>query len=166
MTREWKPGDVALVSSWRGTEQFGIRVRPRTQEDPLTWCVLDSSNDTRGLSDDEVTRARPLAVIDPENENQISRLVDLVLAHGYTFDRSGTTPSDLAAALREFADPKPVKPDEPQGLGAVVEDADGERWTHADCDGPTWLQYGTAGDTWRYYADIDAVRVLSEGVTP
>lgn len=73
--------------------------------------------------------------------------------------------------LREFAKPKP---DEPTGLGAVVEDAEGVKWVRLGRPGddPTaddWRRAGwTSGDeserVWHFYADIDAVKVLSEGV--
>ena len=60
---------------------------------------------------------------------------------------------------------KPPKPAEPTGLGAVVEDARGRKWVRADIDREPWFSDERTGeDCWRAYADIDAVRVLSEGV--
>lgn len=64
--------------------------------------------------------------------------------------------------------PKP-KPEEPTGLGAVVEEADGTRWVRSDIM-PYVAQWSCArpDEPWRsvrrYYKDIAAVIVLSEGV--
>ena len=54
--------------------------------------------------------------------------------------------------------PKLVKPPEPQGLGAVVKDAEGDRWVN--------VGHGNWGSSLSlsHYADIDAVEVLSEGI--
>jgi hypothetical protein len=68
----------------------------------------------------------------------------------------------MTDALREFADLKPPKPEEPTGLGAVVQDAGGRKWTNTHR-----IRAWYHSDLGPYvYADIDAVRVLSEGVTP
>lgn len=58
----------------------------------------------------------------------------------------------------------PPKPEEPQGLGAVVEDEDGEKWMRFtnNSGGWPWIHAGPMDS--RKYADIAAVRVLSEGV--
>lgn len=59
--------------------------------------------------------------------------------------------------------PKP-KPVEPTGLGAVVEDANGLRWVKArDFDHALNWRSCPAG-MWRPFAEIDAVKLLSEGV--
>lgn len=73
------------------------------------------------------TQPRPVAVIDPADDSQVDRLIELVLAHGYAFKRD--TVADMPAALRKYAEPNPPKPDEPTGLGAVVEEA-GDEWVH------------------------------------
>jgi len=59
---------------------------------------------------------------------------------------------------------KPPKPAEPKGLGAVVEGAGGVLWVRAgkSYTDPNWRVCG--GSEWIRYADIPAVRVLSEGV--
>lgn len=154
MSAEWKPGDVAVVD--------GI-----------------------------VSVVRPLVVIDPEDREQVERL-----AVAYTTVESarsgdeyrawenrsaearGRIVDGLAAALREFANPTPPKPEEPTGLGAVVEDADGARYVRdyergampwaltkrTDTNGEHVDAYDSKAR--RSYADIAAVKVLSEGVTP
>lgn len=61
----------------------------------------------------------------------------------------------------------PPKPDEPQGLGAVVEDIHGRRYQRVDRDPAPWLRSDIAPDAaydWRDYDQINAVRVLSPGV--
>lgn len=59
------------------------------------------------------------------------------------------------------------KPDEPQGLGAVVEDAEKRRWVRASIPAGAVFQWTEAlSGAVRYYADIEVVRVLSEGVQP
>jgi len=104
---------------------------------------------------------RPLVVIDPEDRAQVERLCGLFLK-----GNDGTAigdANDLQAALREFANPSPPKPAEPTGLGAVVENSDGGRWVRTDVavDRPWWRYPGiTSG-----WAQVDAVRVLSEGVS-
>jgi hypothetical protein len=69
---------------------------------------------------------RPVVVIDPEDREQVERLCSGLLdIHWY-----GNADA-MQVALRKFANPTPPKPDEPTGLGAVVEDADGIRWVLA-----------------------------------
>lgn len=118
--REWKPGDVALVDSWRGKGQIAFRCQ-RGMGRP-TWCVLDG-NDTRGLVDDEVTLARRIIVIDPGDREQVGRLAQAI------WDAPGNILEALdeavQAALRSLVEPEV---EEPTGLGAVVEDAEGADW--------------------------------------
>lgn len=155
--REWKPGDVALVTI-DGKERPVVR-----SEGGHKWIVEPEPSSRRVIES-----VRPLVVIDPEDRQQVAQLVKMfnhtdgpVLGAVFT-DR-------LQAALREFANPTP-KPAEPTGLGAVIEDAEGKRWTRYDERDPQpWWRTGT-GDPdepieCRFaYADISAVRVLSEGV--
>lgn len=152
MKRDWKPGDVAMVSTPCCGESRAIRL----------WSDKWSGPGGSHSDGPEVT-ARPLVVIDPEDANAVSRLIACLLRHGYEFSRK----ADLTAALREFATPKPPKPEEPTGLGAVVEDADGALWTRVERgEAETRNPWYPATDPMMQpaeYADIDAVRVLSEG---
>ena len=115
-----------------------------------------------------VEHGRPVVVIDPEDREQVERLIR---AQDVSFDgvaRENVTDADLLdmqAALREFANPTPPKPDEPTGLGAVVEDAKGTRWVRVR-DGFNWRWRNDRLGEQTTYAYVDAVRVLSEGVTP
>jgi hypothetical protein len=149
---EFKPGDVALVDSWRGKGLLAFRCE-RVAGEP-TWCVHDGT-DTRGLHDHEVGAARPVAVIDPESPADTERL------YAALGGRIGM--ATLAEALREFAAPTPPKPPEPLGLGAVVEDAEEHLHTRCRNDSQPWC--GLDG-RFRPYADIAVKLVLSHGVEP
>ena len=74
--------------------------------------------------------------------------------------------SDLADQI-EAQLPKP-KPEEPKGLGAVVKDRDGNRWVRVDPnpgDNLLGAWESEFSPTNKTYSAIDAVEVLSEGVT-
>lgn len=155
--RDWKPGDVAMVTLPGGEQAIGVR--------PLRNDGWNHSGAFAGGADyDHIgdTDVRPLVVIDPEDREQVERLHGLYLAA-----RETTSKGDLQVALREFANPTPPKPDEPTGLGAVVEDAEGERYVrHGSAsldESVTWCNSTGAGRSWER---VNAVRVLSEGVTP
>jgi hypothetical protein len=153
---------MALIDSWRGKGQIAFR----TQRGSITgWCALDGT-DTRGLDDFEVGNIRPLVVIDPEDPDAVERLAALLWPHYDDASMAHLRKSEVTAdALREFANPKPPRPAEPMGLGAVVEDADGRLWVragHSHTD-PNWRVAGS--DEWTGYADVRAVKVLSVGVT-
>lgn len=124
----------------------------------------------------EPVTVRPLVVIDPDDRKQVERFrdatVDALMEHvGKQCVRERDfTNVDLGnamqAALRQFAESKPAKPDEPTGLGAVVEDGEGVRWVRVDAVGSgrtasNWVDAYSKENRW---SDIDAVRVLSEGV--
>lgn len=153
MSREYQPGDVAMVDG---------SVMLRTREGWLFAALNGGSwSHAEGSSADRVTSlARPLVVIDPEDREQVERLRSLLFgnsahAHGI---------NEMQAALREFADPTPPKPDEPTGLGAVVEDEAGDRWVRITLGAARrWQRVGWPDKRARFAA-IDAVRVLSDGV--
>lgn len=124
--REWEPGSVALVDSWRGVKQIAFRTK---RGDVDEWCVLDGT-DTRGLDLAGVIAVHPALVIDPEDREQVERL-----AAGYEQD---SDPGEVAidqmqAALRELANPKPPRMDEPSLWGVVEAHVPGiprRRWVH------------------------------------
>lgn len=133
------------------------------------WMVAFGDNIHERVNSCAGKGCRPLVVIDPEDAEQVEALRAVFRSREcLPFDRT----DDWQASLREFATPTPPKPDEPPGLGAVVEDARGRRFTrHCDCsqnpDWPAadWWPNGTsvAGSNVRW-SQITAVRVLSEGV--
>ena len=154
MKREWKPGDVALLT----THCCGNLVA--TKNRGASWHAA-------GGIDLEVTcqiaDARPLVVIDPEDPKEMDRFLGLLRRGNFSVHSCGTSARDyLAAALREFANPTPPKPEEPTGLGAVVEDGQGLKWVRLGQDLADW--YSDDLVAWRQWGDISAVRVLSEGV--
>lgn len=172
--REWKPGDVAMVRLDPETE---IRV----MYNGACWMGR------KGTFYDLHASARPLVVIDPEDREQVERLTKALrdtmpraivgLSEGDTQTLDRIFVESTAAALREFANPQPPKPDEPTGLGAVVEDAAGKCWLRDFERGAfPWRPVETSRVNGRHapntnaparasWGDITAVRVLSEGVT-
>lgn len=105
--------------------------------------------------------------IDYEDREAVERLTQLVFEVAHPFE---SRIADMAAALREYANPTPPKPEEPLGLGAMVEDAKGVLWFRMTVENQTWPgevwqeQYGDA-DRWSKWESVPAVRVVSEGVT-
>lgn len=171
MKREWKPGDVAVLAS--GGERvmaarFANRSCDPAHDRDLHWHRTDGDWNHLDVA------ARPLVVIDPEDREQIERLAAALFETGWVSEKwDQLTPGAKSAwksraktVLRDLL--APPRPPEPQGLGAVVEDAEGRRWVR-DLQGMragAWL-YSTVGKPphrWNW-ADVAAVRVLSEGVT-
>lgn len=152
---EFKPGDVVFhPGCGRGIVQ-DVTVR---------WGARGGFSLLRDVDDD----LRRLVVIDPDNEGDTDLLGDILEIHEWQpKPRSGAYDSgkDLADALRYFADPKPPKPDEPTGLGAVVEDAEGGKWVRIVSSAGWWWRSNRTSRNLRWSA-VDAVRVLSEGVQP
>lgn len=150
-------------------DTIGCRVSNCAQHRGMDHWHTARGTHSDGSSADAI---RPLVVIDPEDRQQVERLESLYLRDEH--DECANPTDCMADALREFANPTPPKPDEPLGLGAVVEDADDERWikidTHADCNDWTRIGNPENPDTAPYpnrrwtYNNIAAVKVLSEGV--
>lgn len=154
MTREWKPGDVAMARGF-GCEFLVVRTGVGVNSHwsaPMDW--------PNGEREDEL-EFRPLVVIDPEDREAVERLLGVMKERDWT-GIDDEAPADMQAALREYANPNPPKPDEPQGLGAVVEDEDGERWVRSHPEPTPWTRPHLSGTY--AYANIAAARVLSPGV--
>jgi hypothetical protein len=176
MTREWKPGDVALRVGHFG-RHIALRVRqcPGASLGHLEhWHFVDADvKETQCGSDfSGVAEYRPLVVIDPDSAPyrqgaDVHRFLDS-LARNWSkapdeFKMHGGTA--LLEWLRDQFEPPPPRPEEPTGLGAVVEDAEGRRWTRADEGTLPWHGIVGGGATlWENYARIGAVKVLSDGV--
>ncbi|HJR88953.1 MAG TPA: hypothetical protein VJ782_02205 [Aeromicrobium sp.] len=168
---EWKPGDVAA------TEYNGVRSRalvvkggwlcPAGHDRGPHWHAVGGG--WHPLDDDAVTFRR-LAVIDPEDRQQVERLglayLDMATTRGGpdrdAFDIPETV-EQMQAALREYATPTPPKPEEPTALGAVVVDSHEVEYVHL---GSGLWTYGTTDGPAGSFAwpNVDAVRVLSPGV--
>lgn len=159
MTREWKPGNVAK-------SRYGVVFKTERG-----W-IFDDGSGPNGPETESYPPAdlRPLVVIDPEDREQVGQLADLF--DGAVDGGSGWTGA-MQAALREFANLTPPKPEEPTGHLAVVEDVDGVRWVNwrdprdgAVAHDRHWQSSEMDAEKWCNYSDINVVRVLSEGVTP
>lgn len=168
MSREWKPGEVAHVDG---------DIYLRTGRG---WVFASKGGEAWfHAEDDSADRVsylvRPLVVIDPEDREAVERLQDLFADER---DRNGGQSrlvvggwaDAMQAALREYANPRDPKPDEPQGLGAVVEDENGYLYVRGYVNGEStheWHVIDPANNKrmgWWRYDEIDAVRVLSPGV--
>lgn len=134
-----------------------------------TGCEDDAGHSTDGGRVFGITRTRyaecdrygcsPVAVIAYEDRGQVDQIVRL--AWPYAVEK-GRLAENLSRGLCEFANPTPPKPDEPQGLGAVVEDAEGESWIRCRTF-PEWVH--ASGDAFaQKWEALTVVRVLSEGV--
>ena len=151
--QEYAPGTVAVATvrdvaavrvMWDGSDWVGAKVAG-------CWEHPDA----------RVADVRPLVVLDPA-DSDLPGVVE-VLAETGRF--SGTV-----KAIRDQT--KPPKPAEPQGLGAVVEDADAYVYVRGyqplDTVTHPWHVIDPSANKpmgWWKYADIDAVKVPSEGVT-
>jgi hypothetical protein len=158
VTREFQPGDVAAVtlSSGRDAKTYDL-------------CMWDAANQqwvsgahgrlhTDGVW--SISDVRPLLVIDPEDREMLARFAEWTADGDYAEWRLKWVQVFLRSLLA------PDKPEEPTGLGAVVE-VDGRVFdrkvrlvrTHASRE--PWF-----GDTVaRSWDDITGpIKVLSEGV--
>lgn len=163
MTRQWQPGDVAVLGNDIGlVVSFHTHGCPKSHPD--TGLHLHYAD---GDWDHVTINHRPLVVIDPEDSEQVQTFALALKAAALEHDSDGAYFTHIASnALRSLI--APPKPEEPTGLGAVVEDADGDRWVHVGPGEsfPVWAPADVkAGRTATSYADIAAVKVLSEGVT-
>jgi len=142
--REWKPGDVGVCSA------DGVRVVKANGSNDL-WHHPDYAN-PQSLT---ATSVRPLVVIDPAKNPH----------------RAGTAEWADWIEDRYVEQTKPPKPDEPTGLGAVVEDAEGKRWVRlpdppdADWNLDKPWRGGPGFGVRRNWQIVAAVCVLSEGIS-
>lgn len=163
----YKPGTVARFV---GDHFDGIVFRFRD----LSTGLEEWQSATEGCAYPTPDQLRPLVVLDLPHPDLAAKVMRQVAGfirehHGCAVEDS--TYADMIADQIE-QQTRPPKPAEPTGLGAVVEDSHGKRWTRYDCQGdpqPWWCD-GAGPDIpveRRFsYDDIDAVRVLSEGVKP
>lgn len=147
MTRNWKPGDVAM-------SKYGIVFLTESG-----W-IFDDHDGPAAVS---LQNLRPLVVIDPEDREQIERLAEV-----FCKSPSSGWVEAMQVALREYAEPRLPKPSEPIGLGAVVEDSRGILWIRTAppaAGDPTWCS-PSPSRTWSRWDYMNVVKVHSEGVTP
>lgn len=171
--REWQPGDVALVRSMYGTEVVGVRTGTPCN---MGWAYSMDLSDGPGPGGSGSTRTwssdadgelaiRPLVMIDPEDREQVERLTAALFSEIGGDWPDGHTANEVQAALREFASPTPPKPDEPTGLGAVVEAIYNNHFVRAQSGDAPWVRVADDGDARSCsWGEIAVVRVLSPGV--
>jgi hypothetical protein len=148
MGREFKAGDVAMVNGQvcirRGQDQW-------EHGDERAFRYHDHPN----------LEIRPLVVLDPEDREQVKRLLVAILAHHDPLHPDGR---GIVAALRSLI--APPRPEEPTGLGAVVEASsytdDLRPFVRCASESAPWMDERGNGHDW---SELDVERVLSEGVT-
>ena len=159
----WQPGDLAMVSAdGRGGQHRLARRGTTIVTNRPCWWFLDTRTFT------EVADVHAVALVDVEDREQVERLIDAINTYAHTDCESGSCRIDQTqAALRDYANPTP-KPDEPTGLGAVVEGAKGQRWIRVEPDGgrAKWMlsDAPSNADPRYVWSAVNAVKVLSEGV--
>lgn len=172
MSREWKPGDVARLGHVDGVSLVVDGCMKHLARGPH-W-----HHDDDGWDHLNVSHARPLVVIDPEDREAVERLADafdtsLRAADPDYYERAelyaaeGDDLDVMQAALREFANPKPPRPEEPTGLGAVVEDASSDLYVRTSQFAKRpWCRAGTDNHLGWVEMDDEPLKVLDEGVQP
>ncbi len=156
----YEPGTVA-VATVRGVKD--VRVMRRDRGDELgDWASRAAVAAWLAHDDCDVTDVRPLVVLD----NEFDRTLVKHLRTAFAQNPALTTLDWLAHQIESQT--RPPKPPEPTGLGAVVNDTQGDRWVrcrragHEGLMRVEWENERTCGHT--TWDAIDAVEVLSEGV--
>lgn len=160
---EWEPGDdtaAPVVIDWNGTALATMLRVLKEHYEPGYRSVMSAIRRANAPS--------PLVVIDPEDREAVERLLRELHAQRLA-DPTGTvfghTVESAQAALREFANPTPPRPDEPQGDGALIECHYDGKDGRAVRLGGSWTFYGDAlRDHSPHWDDFAAVRVLSPGL--
>jgi hypothetical protein len=159
---DYPVGTIALATV-RGVEGVRVMAGEGLYPPKLRWVttdprLVDSGNDG-WYFDYDVTDVRPLVLLD----------LDTIGASSWKVVADNLRTTGCRIARENIADQieaqtKPPKPDEPTGLGAVVEDAGGDLWLRTEKADFPWRRPAKLqnGRVWR---TIDAVRVLSEGWT-
>ena len=158
---KYEPGTVAMIRV-KGDDREVIAFR----DDDSTvagWSLGERRRSAVWVDREQVTDVRPLVVLDPEDARCV--VTYLRLAAQYAMNKQAQDNAHRIADQIE-QQTRPPKPAEPTGLGAVVEDARGDFWVYTGLrnakDGETrlWFHGSLPAD----YADIAAVKVLSEGI--
>jgi hypothetical protein len=164
---EWKPGDVAYLRYCYAESGPAVRVDRCDQGHPdgPHWHFFDGRSGGGTMA----TEIRRLVLIDPEDGEQAKRLADAFTGRHHSSqqprDASQHAVLSMQAALREFASPTP-RIEEPQGLGAVVEDIEGTRWVRVSAEVDSACHYwsNSRGHWNRFDMLPTPVRILSPGV--
>lgn len=130
MSENWKPGDAEFAQiAWTSTSGRhggnGLALRCSDSYDESHWRTQAFGI----IPDAWVTDVRRLVVIDPEDREQVERLVETIRIEADKGDRRvivGGYVDAVQAALREFANPTP--PTEPTDPKARVTDRRENVW--------------------------------------
>lgn len=163
---EWEHGDVAMVECSDGEYRPALLDVDGWSGSGRQGRWVFANGGFRWVAE---SFARPAALVDFEDATEVERLLSLYYNHPGDYGVAPRSVTKMQAALREFAKPRPPKPEEPTGLGAVVRDRIGHTWTRTHrpssvIEGgrkPWTAEIDTGFDS--DYADIDVVKVLDEG---
>jgi hypothetical protein len=173
MSGDWKPGDVGLIRpAGEEAAAVGICFRGPGELAPYGRWRLGSGEEVWS----SVRSVRRLVVIDPEDASQVEAFTDTWVHAKAGHNLGNSYPGEvehMTTALREFANPVP-RIEEPQGLGAVVEDSEGVEWVRTErrrnLGGQVWQSafHVSQADRslTREWEAVKAVRKLSNGWTP
>ena len=156
---DFKPGDVC-VATVRGVPNVRVMACPDMRLALVhPWTSAVSIQGTRMHACEDVTDVRRLVVLDLD-----AHMYDASLWQHFADKVRFDYPS---VADQIEAQTRPPKPPEPTGLGAVVKDREGHMWVRCPVEGDvTQGEWVCAHSTARMFSALDAVEVLSEGVTP
>lgn len=146
----WEPGTV--IADEDGSVFFIVQYATGVDQEAIDadgghWRV------------ETIDGARPLVVLDLHDMSTALRGVLLTTLRGVRHAYLDGVADSIAAQTRP---PKPPNPPEPQGLGAVVEDVDGALWVRVN---DVHFHSEASPNNRQTYAEIDVVRVLSEGIS-
>lgn len=176
----YEPGTVAAIQTRVIADDGGVAVRVKkhvlTNEPVWMWLTNGGVPRADGgfVRDENVIGVRPLMVLDLDalrgcwaDTNSPAAIVERL--------RETNSVAAHAIADQIEAQTRPPKPEEPTGLGAVVEDAAGVRWVRAgDSHGgrlhDNWRSVATEGNDgwWSAWKNIDVPdesHILSRGVS-
>lgn len=164
--REWKPGDVAMVNGdvcvylpGKGWEHGGPdRFAYPSDSEARRLIIIDPARVHDDFDADRALESLP-AWLHIAADKADSRDRDRGHSKGVGH---GTILRNLATQIEaQTRDPKPA---EPSKLGAVVEDGNSARFVRSDVE--TSNPWRGPDGTPHEWSEIDAVRVLTEGVQP
>jgi len=167
MTENWKPGDIAIAG---GPSEFVVFCYDADSDGRghLRWMYGDGSN--AAVGDRHMRNCRPLITIDSAKLEGGTLLPQWIRYAALDMERDSTGPvirdlRTIADAIEAtFAEPTPPKPEEPNGLGAVVEAINDNHFVRVGSAG--WVHVDDCAGEPCDWRDIAVIRVLSEGVTP
>lgn len=122
MSREWKPGDVAMFTI-QGAPLLAMR------DNKGSWSGWRAGLSWVGRRWDGKHGQRPVVVIDPDDREQVERLVSAFYVQDTWSERQRDSAAVMQDILREFANPSPPK----CGALLTMEFSDGKGIQYA-CD--------------------------------